>query len=200
MDWLYCAGSAPCRDGGRLPLREPAPLDGAKYSELATLRRSSLGECTDAASGHELTPVSGRCCPASACPNPKLEKPVLRASIWRDEVKFEEVGSRSGFAGFEREPWPVMDVLETGKYDEGELSEYCCDGWACAMERFRAGETPELLTWGMVPDVLSPHAGRVGRHSVSESATREPEPVLPSGTSAEAPASVLFSVRVSVGC
>lgn len=60
MPWLNCAGSAPCRDGGRLPLREGAPLEEVKWSELAMLRRSSLGEWTDALSGHDATPVSGR--------------------------------------------------------------------------------------------------------------------------------------------
>lgn len=40
----------------------------------------------------------------------------------------------------------------------------------------------------MLPDRCSPQAGRaVGLHSVSELARREPEPVLPSTKSAEAP-------------
>jgi hypothetical protein len=67
---------------------------------------------------------------------------------------------------------------------------YCCDGGACATERLRAGEAPELLLFE-VPG--SAHAGRFGLHSVSESATREPEPVLPSARS-----KLLVSRRVSV--
>lgn len=60
MVWLNWLGSAPCREGGRLPLREGAPLEDVTWSELATLRRSSLGEWTEAVSGHDVTPVSGR--------------------------------------------------------------------------------------------------------------------------------------------
>lgn len=109
-------------------------------------------------------------------------------------MKFKDVGSSNGLTGFETGPWPTAEVRETGKNVEGEVSVYCCDGCACAMDRFRAGDTPELLTWGMLPDEASPHAGRLGLHSVSELATREPEPVLPSGRSAVAPARALFSL------
>jgi hypothetical protein len=35
----------------------------------------------------------------------------------------------------------------------------------------------------MLEELFSAHDGRVGRHSVSESATKEPEPVLPSARS-----------------
>jgi hypothetical protein len=48
------------------------------------------------------------------------------------------------------------------------------------MDRLRAGDTPELLTWALLAAPTSAHEGRLGRHSVSESATSEPEPVLPS--------------------
>lgn len=89
-----------------------------------------------------------------------------------------------------------MEPLETGKNEVGDVSGYCCAGCACAIDRLRAGEAPELRTWGMLPELLSPQAGRLGLHSVSELATREPEPVLPSGRSEAAPASVLFSVGV----
>jgi hypothetical protein len=77
----YCACSTPCLDGGKLPFRDGAPLDGAKYSDAAMLRRSSLGECTEAASGHDVTPVSGRCWLPSDWPNPKFANPVLSESI-----------------------------------------------------------------------------------------------------------------------
>ena len=77
------------------------------------------------------------------------------------------------------------------------LSAYCCGCCVWTMERFRAGETPELLTWSPLLEVSLPH-GRVDRQSVSEFAMREPEPVLPSGPSAAAPAKVLLSACMSV--
>ena len=150
-------------------------------------------------SGHEVTPVPGRCV-TSACPKPKLVKLVLSVSVWR-EVKFVVVGSRKGFTGFASDPWPEKEPLEdVGKNAEGVLSTYCCDVGTCAMERFRDGDTPELLACGMLPaDGFSPQAGRVlGLHSVSEFATREPEPDLASPRSADAPARALLSVYVSV--
>jgi hypothetical protein len=96
-------------------------------------------------------------------------------------VKFVDVGSSSGLAGFEMElePEPTAALRETGKKDDEEVSAYCCDDCGWAMDRFRAGDTPELLTCGMLEAPLSAHDGRLGLHSVSESATREPEPVLP---------------------
>ena len=54
-----CAGS-PCRDGGRLPLRDCVALDGPKYSEAVMLRLSSLGECTEAASDQGPAGASAR--------------------------------------------------------------------------------------------------------------------------------------------
>ena len=120
--------------------------------------------------------------------------------MWR-EVKFVDVGSRNGFTGFASDPWPDRDPLEdVGKNAEGVLSTNCCDVGGCAMERFRAGDTPELLACGMFPaDGFSPQVGRaLGLHSVSELATREPEPDLASLRSAVAPARALFSACVSV--
>ena len=60
----------------------------------------------------------------------------------------------------------------------------------------RAGDAAEDLACAMLADELSPQAcdWRVGRHSVSEDETREPEPVLPS-ESAVAPANVLLPSR-----
>jgi hypothetical protein len=129
-----------------------------------------------------VTAVSGRCWVTSGWPKPKLEKPDASESIWRD-VKFVEVGSSRGLDGFEPGPEPTADVRGPAKNDDGELSAYCCDGCAWAMDRFRAGDTAELLAWGMFDVPLSAQEGRLGLHSVSESATREPEPVLPSARS-----------------
>lgn len=112
MLWLNWAGSAPCRDGGRLPLREGAPLEDVTWSELAMLRRSSLGECTDAVSGQEVTPVSGRWALTSDWPNPKFEKPALRPSIWR-EAKFALAASPNGFIDLDSEP------LDEANSDDG---------------------------------------------------------------------------------
>jgi hypothetical protein len=126
-------------------------------------------------------------------------KPVFNASMWR-EVKFEDVGSRNGFTGFPSDPCPDSDPLaDVGKNAEGVLSTNCCVG-GCARERFRAGDTPELLACGMLPaDGFSPQVGRaLGLHSVSELATSEPEPDLASARSAVAPPRALFSVYVSV--
>jgi hypothetical protein len=62
------------------------------------------------------------------------------------------------------------------------------------MDRFRAGEAPELLACGMLPDAVSPHAGRAADlHSVSELVRREPEPVLASTRSAGVPMAAPFS-------
>lgn len=49
------------------------------------------------------------------------------------------------------------------------------------MDRFRAGDTPELRPCGRLA-VFSPHLERLEeiQLSVSEDGTREPEPVLPS--------------------
>lgn len=81
-----------------------------------------------------------------------------------------------------------------GKYVAGELSTYCWDDCACATDLFRAGETPELRTWGMLLVGLSPHGVRlIFQLSVSDDATREPDPVLPSIRSDGAPMYVLFS-------
>jgi hypothetical protein len=109
--WLYWAGSAPCLEGGRLPFRDGAPLEGAKYSDApATLLRSSLGECTDVESGHEVTPVSGRCWLSSVWPKPKFEKLALSDSTWREEVKFVEVGSSKGFWSLGMGPEPTTEL------------------------------------------------------------------------------------------
>jgi len=117
---------------------------------------------------------------ASCTPKPKFAKLLVSESPWRAEVKFEEVGSRRGLFVFEMEPAPAAELREMGKKDAGEESVYCCTACGCARERFRAGETPELRACGMLEELLSAHEGRLGRHSVSESATREPDPVLPS--------------------
>jgi hypothetical protein len=97
-------------------------------------------------------------------------------------VKFVDVGSRCGFVDLATELDPTAAVLETGKKEEAELSPNCCEGCTGAIDRLRAGDTPELLTWGAFALPLSTHE-RLGLHSVSESATREPEPVLPSARS-----------------
>jgi hypothetical protein len=122
-----------------------------------------------------------------------LLKPVLSESIWRD-FKVEVVGS-NGFTGF---PWlwPDSDPLAEEKKAEGELSVYCWTGCVGAMDRLRAGdgETPLLLAWGMLPDVVSPQAGRAADlQSVSELLRREPEPVLPSKELAGVPMAAAFS-------
>lgn len=111
-------------------------------------------------------------------------------------MKLLEVGSRCGVTGFGRPTWPAIGPLETGK-NEVVLSENGWSGCACAIERFRGGDARELAACGVVPAEASPQAGRAALHSVSESATSEPEPVLRSGLSALAPASVLLSVRGS---
>ena len=144
------------------------------------LLRSSLGECTEAVSGHEVTAVSGRCWFESAWPKPTWAKLVLSESIWRADVKLVEVGSSRGF---ESALDPTTDERGPVKKDELEASAYGCEGAACAMDRLRAGDTPELLMCVLLAAPDSTHEGRVGRHSVSESATREPEPVLPSARS-----------------
>ena len=108
---------------------------------------------------------------------------MFSESTWREEVKFVEVGSSKGLDGLETGPEPTAVVRDTGKNGDVELSAYCCDVGACTTDRFRAGDTPELLAWGTLELLFSAQEGRVGRHSVSESATREPEPVFPSGRS-----------------
>jgi hypothetical protein len=116
--------------------------------------------------------------------------------MWREEVKFVDVGSRCAFSGFEPVALPTDSVLETGKNDEEELSAYCCAGCTCAIDRLRAGDAAEDLACAMLAEEPSPQAcdWRAGRHSVSEDETREPEPVLPS-ESAVAPANVLLPSR-----
>lgn len=112
-------------------------------------------------------------------------------------MKLLEVGSRCGVTGFGRPTWPAIGPLETGK-NEVVLSENGWSGCACAIERFRGGDARELAACGVVPAEASPQAGRAALHSVSESATSEPEPVLRSGLSALAPASVLLSRCLAV--
>lgn len=98
-------------------------------------------------------------------PKPKFVKPVLRASVWREEK----------LTGLERGP------LDAANGAGGVLSTYDWDGGACAVDRCLEGETAELLTCGMFPDGLSPQAGlALGLHSVAELATRELDPVLAS--------------------
>jgi hypothetical protein len=95
-------------------------------------------------------------------------------------VKFVDVGSSRGFGGFDRGPEPTIDVRGPGKNDDVEASAKGCDGCVCTTDRLRAGDTPELWMWELLDVPASTHEGRLGLHSVSESATREPEPVLPS--------------------
>lgn len=141
---MYRTGSAPCLEGGKLPFRDGAPLEEAKYSDAATLLRSSFGECTEELSGQDATAVSARCKVVSDWPNAKFAKPLLSVSTWRDEVKFVEVGSRSGLFDFETDPLPTAALREREKKDDDGVSAYCCEDCGCAMERFRAGDTPEL--------------------------------------------------------
>ena len=62
------------------------------------------------------------------------------------------------------------------------------------MDLFRAGETPELRTWGMLVTLESPHGVRLRfQLSVSDDATSEPDPVLPSIGSEGPPINALFS-------
>ena len=187
-------GSFPCLDGGRLPLLDGVALEGPKYSELATLRLSSVGECTDAASCHGPKGASERSA-TSAWPKPnEEEKPlVLKLSILRLEVKFTEVGSRTGFAVFVGRDCPTALDREV-ENKEAVLSAYECRTSGCTRERFLGGETPER-TREML-DALSPHTLRPGRQpSDSEEATSEPEPVLPSMASAVEVMNALFSVH-----
>ena len=112
----------PWREGGRLPLREGVALDG-KYSELATLRLSSVGECTEAASGHDPAETSWWAAGASTLPKPKLAKPLATSgSARRAEVKFVEVGSSSGLDGFATGAWPTAVCLGIGKKPGDEVS------------------------------------------------------------------------------
>ena len=64
------------------------------------------------------------------------------------------------------------------------------------MDLLRAGETPELLALGRPAALLlSPHGERfMFQGSDSEDATRDPDPVLPSMGSGEAPLYAPFSV------
>lgn len=202
--WAYLAkvsvacpnwnGSFPCLDGGRLPLLDGVALEGPKYSEAATLRLSSVGECTDAESCHGPKGASERSC-TSVWPKPNEGEKlaVLRLSILRAEVKFTEVGSRTGFAVFAGRDCPT--ALDRGFGNRAAaLSTYGCMASGCTRDRFLGGETPER-TREML-DALSPHALRPDRQpSDSEEATREPDPVLPSIVSAVEAKKALFSVQ-----
>ena len=121
-------GSLPCRDGGKLPLRDADALVEPKYS---TLRLSSVGECTETASCHDKAEGSGREA-TSFCVNAKLAKLLAASGSARRvdakfvdvkfvDVKFEVVGSSNGFESGK----PATDDLETGKKFEDVPSANC---------------------------------------------------------------------------